>query len=587
MSGGLESLPARTLRQRIGGRWGLAWQAFAVTAALGVFSLFAGEQYSTTSTEVFLTWLALGIAGTAALGVFFIFLDLTIFRNRREHPLPVWVVVVADGIFGVIFSVVVGGGAAYFDLETNTTFVQRIVLNALYAMWWGPALAYFLDYREEALKTRQALIDSAVNLHIAELQRSEIVERLHQEILDEVGDELSPVRTHITEYLESTGHSDQLTRRTGAPPTEDWRSISQLLMGTAQDSVRPLSKRLWQVGVKRYPKTPWWALVQNIFRHQPFRPLAYAVVDILGTLAVYLNVFGFSQGLFIIFGGLAITVSLLLAANALMLRYPQHHSMIFIGTIVVLQVTVIFRTVFREMWIPGSAPLSWQLTQVIAGVVVIFVTSGFGAWRAKDRELQTNFKAEIQLDQIEAIAQSRQVATLALESAQILHGAVQTRLVACAMMIDQASKDGDESKLNLALEEALNILHNPLPGEKRSGSVTDEVSRKTALWDGLCECDINISPEANTTSLSTVITLGRVVEEGISNAIRHGQATRITITITMSPESNYQVCLQDNGLGPTKSTPGMGSAYLTQVSNGQWSLSAGQQGSDLLVTVLA
>jgi signal transduction histidine kinase len=261
--------------------------------------------------------------------------------------------------------------------------------------------------------------------------------------------------------------------------------------------------------------------------------------------------------------------------------------MIFIVTIVVLQVTVVFRTVFREIWIPGSAPLSWQLTQVLAGVLVIFLTSGFGAWRAKDRELQANFTAEIQLDQIEAIAQSRQVATLALESAQILHGAVQTRLVACAMMIEQASRDRDETMLNLALEEALSILQNPLPGEKRSGSVTDEVSRKTALWDGLCECDINISPEADITSPSTVITLGRVVEEGISNAIRHGQATHITITITMSPESNYQVCLQDNGRGPTKSTPGMGSAYLTQVSDGQWSVSASPRGSDLLVLVLA
>ena len=81
---GPESLPARTLRQRIGGRWGLAWQAFAVTAGLGVFSLFAGEQYSTTSTEVFLTWLALGIAGTAALGVFFIFLDLLLLRPSKS-----------------------------------------------------------------------------------------------------------------------------------------------------------------------------------------------------------------------------------------------------------------------------------------------------------------------------------------------------------------------------------------------------------------------------------------------------------------------------------------------------------------------
>lgn len=585
MSEELETISERILRQRIGGRWALSWQSFLITAILGIFSLAVGEQYAATSTYALMSWLGLGVAGTAALGVLYVILDRTVFRNRRERPLPVWVVVSADGIFGVLFSLVVGLGAVGLDLQTNISLFQRIILNAIFAMWWGPSLSYFLDYRDEAKNTQKALIKHAVNLKLAELQRSEIVVRLRQEILHEVGDELSPVRDSVAEYLESTSNNKEDGDSSPTISQDDWRSLSQLLMGTAQNSVRPLSERFLRVTISHYPKTPWWSVLVNIVRYQPFRPLAYAMVDIFGTLTVYVHIFGMSRGLFILFSGLFITVTIAMSANVVMRHYPQIHAQIFLVTVAVLQVTVIYRASLREMWVPGSAPASWQVTQIFAGIVVIFVTSGFGAWRDKDVELQLNFRAKIHKDQVEAIARSQQVVSLALETSQILHGAVQTRLIACAMLIEQASKQNDQDMLNTALRETLEILDSPIPLNSSTESVSEEIIRKASLWEGLCEFEIDIEPKANIQSAAFAQVVGRVVEEGVSNAIRHGRATRINISVSRINDDRYLVLVADNGRGFESVAPGMGSAYLTQVSGSNWSLNSGASGSELRVSL--
>ena len=572
----------RTLQQRIGGRWAISWQTFAITAVLGVFSLFAGEQYAFADTTIFLKWLLLSSIAVAALAVFLVLLSATLFRNRRSHPLPVWVVVIADGLFGVIFSVVVGIGIEAMGLTTTTTMLQRIILNSLYAMWWGPTLSYFFDYREESTSRRNSLVASAVNLEIAQIQRSEIIDRLHQEIVDEVGDELSPTRARLELLIATpTGiESDSIIF-----PKEDWREVSQLLLGTAENSVRPLSKRLWKRNAERYPNEPWWTLPRNIMRYQPFRPLGYAAVDVLGTLPANVHLFGLNRGLFLLFSGLALTVAIMLVANALLGKYLKHHALIFLISILMLQSTVIFRSHFRELWLPGSATLSWQITQVIAGILVVLVTSGFGALRMRDAMLQDNFRSEIHHEEVNAIALSQQVAELARETSQILHGSVQTRLVSCAMLIEQASAQNDQALLNLALAEALDALDSPLALVGVTGSISEELQRKVGLWDGLCEFEIQIESDVQTHFGTRVAVIGRIVEEAISNAIRHGKATHIKIAVTFNQVKQLLVTVRDDGIGPQQHAPGIGSAFLDQVSAGNWSLEKTSPGATLRVTL--
>ena len=579
---GPDPLLTRTLRERLGGRWAIAWQSYLITAGLGLIALLAGEEHFRSSTSIALSWVMLSLASSAAVGILLLVLNATVFRNRRVTPVPIWLVVAVDALCGVIFGLVVGLGATLLGLDTNLGTLERVVLDAVYGAWWGPTFTYFLDYREQAVTVRRELIAASVQTELAALQQVEVVERLRQELRDEVGQELSPVRTRVEAHLAESAGAVAFETHVG---TADVQEVSDLLRGTAESSVRPLSKRLWNESSERYPRTPWWSLAVNIVRYQPFRPIMYAAVDVLGTGFVQVRLFGLARGIFLTSAMVLLIFLVMLSANAVMRAFPRWHTAIFIGGIVALQITLVVRVHFRELWLPGSAPLGWQVTQLVVGTLVVLITSGFGAWSDKSAELRANFRADIRQDQVESIARSRQVAELARETAQLLHGTVQTRLVSCAMALDKASATGDQAAVNSALQEVLVVLAEPMPQPTYVGTIAEEVERKAALWEGLCEFTVRVDDTAG--SQASVMAVGRVVEEAISNAIRHGGASHIDISVASESDGSVRVVVDDDGRGPGGGVPGIGTAYLQQASAGRWSLKPLPRGSRLEVLVPA
>lgn len=584
MLDGPDPLTRRTARQRIGGRWALAWQTYLITGALGLVAVLAGEAQSTGQSLPVGSWLILGLAGSLAIGLLLLVFNATIFRHRRTAPLPIWVVVAADGFLGLVFSLVVGIGAALLDVPTSVGLLERCILNMLYTMWWGPTLSYFMDLREQWITERTTLIAESVQVEAASAQQAVFMDRLQREIDDELESELGPARVRLESLRREFDHSGPGGDVRAAPA---WGEAAQVLRGAVDDAVRPLSRRLWHQELSPYPRQRWWSLLANIVRYQPFRPFALAVIDILGTFSASIRTFGAARGLTLLLGGLACSMLVMFAANALMRRFPARHSAIFIGGLVALQSVVLLRAEVRELWVPGSAPASWMITQVIAGLLVVLATSGFGAWWDSRTQVRANLREELHEEQVRSMARSAQVALLARETSQVLHGAVQTRLMSCAMVIEQASASGDSQRLTAALNEAITILDQPLPSAPTSQSIEREVDRKLALWEGLCTFEVGISSAALAAQTTSSVTIARVVEEGISNAIRHGRAAAITISISRHDDATVRIVITDNGLGPQGGGAGLGSAYLLQASADRWTLRASEPGSQLEVLVSA
>jgi signal transduction histidine kinase len=83
------------------------------------------------------------------------------------------------------------------------------------------------------------------------------------------------------------------------------------------------------------------------------------------------------------------------------------------------------------------------------------------------------------------------------------------------------------------------------------------------------------------------MTIGRIVEEAISNGIRHGKATSIHISVARLDGATVRLVVLDNGRGPQGGAPSLGSAYLQQASANRWSLTPEHQGCRLEVFVTA
>jgi signal transduction histidine kinase len=262
-----------------------------------------------------------------------------------------------------------------------------------------------------------------------------------------------------------------------------------------------------------------------------------------------------------------------------MKKYPEHHMLIFITTSLLLQISIPINVYFREIWAPGNSSVSWQIQQLISGLVLILTTSGFGAWSSINSRLNANFREDIDHRRIEAIATSRQIADQTREASRLLHGEVQTKLIACAMAIDHAAAVGDEKKLDQAITQSLTVLTSPIGRARFSQSLHEEISRKVSLWDQICTISFTISENVTDLDSRKVSQIGRVVEEAISNAVRHGHAKNLSIQLTKASSNSIDIEILDDGIGPQNGASSLGSALLTQVSGGNWSLKKLENGT--------
>lgn len=561
-------LQPRTLRQRVGGVWSLAWPTFLITSGLSMVALLATEKGASTSATPMLAWFFAWVCAVGALVVPFVILRHTLFRDRAVRPLPVAVVVAKDVAFAVAYTTTLTIVGGRLGVSLAAGFPEQLLANAFIAAWWSPTLAYFMDYRQQVRQTRSQLTTSGQVLEEADRQQDAIIDHIRDDMLAEVDVELEPVREQLQQAdadVRSAADSNEPMNR------EDWKRISDLLRRTSQNSVRPLSHRLWQRADQRYDVPPWWMLPITIIRQQPFRPVALALIDIVGTLGPNVQQYGGLRGLVLVVVGLAWSIPVMLVGNAFMRRRPAAHAAIFLAALAVLQVAVVARGYLRDLWVPGSGSVAWQVSQMVAVVIVVLMTSGFGAWRNREAAQLANLRAVVEEESEAVRERSAQIAMLARETAQYLHGSLQTRLVACSLAMEQASDTGDVAALEQALAEALSALETQATPVSPARSVRDEVGRKVDLWDGFCEFDVTMDDDI-ADSPDHAVVVGRVVEEAISNAIRHGHAPRIQVSVTRDAGDRLLVGVTDDGIGPQGGSPGLGSAYLAMVSDGTWSI---------------
>lgn len=574
-------LQPRTLRQRVGGAWSVAWATFLITAGLSLFALLVTEKGASTSPTPVLAWFIAWACAIGALVIPFVILRHTLFRDRVARPLPIAVVVAKDVVFAVVYTTILTTVGDRLGVSLAAGFPEQLLANAFIAAWWSPALAYFMDYRQQVRQTRGQFTASGQALVEVDRQQGAIIDRIRDDLLAEVDVELDPVRERLQQV-------DADVRSATAPDEpmdrEGWKRISDLLRQTAQDSVRPLSHRVWQRGGHRYDVPPWWMLPVTIIRQQPFRPVAFAFIGIVGTLGPNVQQYGGPRAIVLVVLGLVWSIAVMLVANALMRRRPGVHAAIFLTALAALLVPVVARAYLRDLWVPGSGSVAWQVSQMLAVVVVVLVTSGFGAWRNREAAQLANLQAVVEEEGEVVKERSAQIAILARETAQYLHGSLQTRLVACSLAMEQASEIGDVAALKQALAEAMSALDTQATPVSPARSVRDEVGRKIGLWAGFCDFHVTMNDDI-AESPDHAVEVGRVIEEAISNAIRHGNASRVQVSVTRDAGGRLLVGVTDNGTGPQGGSPGLGTAYLAMVSEGSWTLEATEHGTRVLVPI--
>jgi len=162
-----------------------------------------------------------------------------------------------------------------------------------------------------------------------------------------------------------------------------------------------------------------------------------------------------------------------------------------------------------------------------------------------------------------------------------IHGKIQTRISSAALAIQQATDKGDGSMILKTIDSIRFTLAEPSIGLKQvDRALEQEVQTRFAPWSGLVEYETSIEPELYSLDPVRVRVVGEVLEELISNAVRHGGATQIAIKLSMSRSSGIVLYAEDNSTNPpslsTNRSVGIGTTIFNAASLGRWKLERDQ-----------
>lgn len=167
---------------------------------------------------------------------------------------------------------------------------------------------------------------------------------------------------------------------------------------------------------------------------------------------------------------------------------------------------------------------------------------------------------------------------------RLLHGSTQATLLSVAARLALAADDADSGRAVRAAAADLAALRERLAGASEESWVArDALDDLVMLWSGAVEVRVDVADEvleALDAAPATRAGVLDVVAEGLTNAVRHGGASRVDVGIGQADPHRMRIVVRDDGRGPGASTPGMGTELLDEVASA-WALERRADGTVL------
>lgn len=470
--------------------------------------------------------------------------------------------------------------AEALDIELVDIY-RRIAIIVLQGTLWFPAIVLVLGYRREIIR------------NFNEYKRRLIVStRLRSRTSSEFKTLQKNIQLRIREELLklSTALKDSIAVHTTpqGTPAASVLAIQNLLAG---EDLRMFSRRLESLeskGVQGKIKSnslyllakQFSILYSSTIRSAPLGKWAYILVLIGLAVPPFIYFHSFTELLF--------TVPILglssFALASLITRTQNIDSPISRKVSLVL--------VLGMGMLPLATDLIWQMisidleAQVPSLVTAVALPLTYFAFMAIFQVLRPSAIRLINNDQLKASkalqAEVKKTVSeefsmnLSHQWAVFIHGKILTRLAATSLKLEAVSTASDQKAFRETIQ-SLNALLSSPDAEflEASKDLESEISSRLKPWSGLLDIKLSIDPGLKSFSSPRVRDLGEVLEELISNSIRHGKAKSIDLKVVRSGQKDVQIIAIDDAVIPlpeTNKTKGLGTRIFNLASDGRWSI---------------
>lgn len=410
--------------------------------------------------------------------------------------------------------------------------------------------------------------------------RDEVIRR---NVATRLAEELETPRTEVSQSLAAIS----ALRQDIARPTTDTQPAD--IRAVVDGIIRPLSRVLWSVEVKRYPDIRLVALYRVALQSFSIRAWLIALVWATTTFTALAAPTGIVHAAtYSVMAGLvawgvfsvirlgwteSITLSVIVvtlgSVGSVVVGYLLAGIILDTGAQPGDVVTLVSGVVWMVFVVLGSSILTGvhQLTEVIRRDLNTPTTQDLIHERATDDTLTASTK------------------TLATR----LHGSVQSSLLGLAAALDRGTiTQAEVDKTLSGIIHDLELLGDTdaLPGDHPDRGA-DSVASLVKQWQGIVDVAIDNTSRLTIEQLvSARPEVVDIIREALTNAHRHGHASRVTIEATTDPSGDVTLRVTDNGYGPTTGTPGLGSTLLDTWTQSRWSLRQATDGGSVLVATI-
>jgi signal transduction histidine kinase len=551
--------PERSWRRSIGGRWAVSWQAFAIIGVASAVLVGANQPGSVRN------WVVIAASSVLAMGAIFLMADITVLRRREERPAAVATVLAVGLVAGLARSGAVLGAAAVLDVDLlrpwPVVLFAGIVIVGLATV--GLALAF--DQVSRTRQMRAVLLARLADLREQEADRGSLADAM-----------TGVAYAEVAAALEEAGQG--LDVPVGAMTPADRAHLAAELRAAVDGTLRPLSHRLHAAASvpplgSAERRGPDWSGLLGI----PVLPLPTA-------LTAGLLITPMSQS---ILGPLVFTaiIWLALAVPCALERWPglPHRLVVPLALVLVAGAPAVAGLIAAAAGDGVVTPVAFATAGGLSFAITLMVSAVGAVLRGEEAANQRLLEV-VTSKEVDALVADREIARASRELAEHLHGTVQSRLLAMAFALDEAAGRDDDEAFRMAVTQAREALGQAIAVTDRASDLSEALERVASLWRGFVDVRSRIDPQLPALAPALVDQVSRVVEEGVGNARKHGDARRVVVVVC-AVGADLSVTVTDDGSGPSDGVAGMGSAWLEFVAPGAWSLAPGPDGRGAVLDV--
>jgi len=549
-----------SIRERLGGRWAISLRAYVISFPIGIVLGLLVTPESIQSIQAFATWFAIGCLGMCAAGLVLLIADKTLLRNRRFSPVPIWQVFVVDIVAIQMRTLVFIACIEVFALPNTTPYPTRIISALILATVWFPALTYALDSWDRYKQMRDQLISRLVTERIEILNQEQVLEVLRVGLVADINfqvgqsvrdakDTLSSLREAVT--LEHSGEM-----------------ALAVLNQINNESIRGLSKQLWNEQATR-SKLRLIDLMRATAQTRPFRPATF--IPPVGLLSIVLlsRQITLVQASLVSIGWLGYVAAISTLANLACRKFSSYAFQIYLGALTLLGgAGALAYIILGKFGMEPIPQLNWSIMAgVTAALLMPWFSSGSGI-TAHRGEVLALLQGSIDQAEIDSLAIARERSQLSKQISTYLHGTVQATMSAAILRLQQSIESGDRDAAAQALgdaRKALELNWDPTLGTEIP-NLTQALNDIVQGWLGFVDITFDIKNEIPAKANRTI---REIVLEATTNAVRHGDASTVTIEIEASGTAIH-LCIRNNGQAIDNASPGIGTESLNTYAPGNW-----------------